>query len=134
MPPTSQSQKDAMGRYYDKNRDKLLVDMRNRDHNRRATERIRLDENPDDKKVALQMNSDKYYKTIENKQRKLINELLADNGICPTFKAFLQSNVLPSLPNGLPMKFLELCRSHLYIVRANSPELNPNPITIDGAN
>jgi len=122
-----------MGRYYEKNREKILGDMRDRDHKRRATERIRLEENPEDKKVVREENRDKYYKTIENKQRKVIKQMMDDVGICPVFKAFLETNVAPAIHKGLPVKFLSMCYNHLFIRCAN-PIGNNNITAVDGAN
>ena len=107
----SNSQKEASRRYYLKNREGRLVEMRKNERERRAAI-----QSVDDKEAARGYNRDKYYKGIENRQKAQIKELLEDVGICPAFKAFLRTNVLPIIGVGaLPIKFIGLCKSTLAI-------------------
>ena len=107
----SEAQRDAQRRYYVKNREKCLMAMRERDRERRVQR-----QNPDDIEAVRGQNRDKYYKSIETRQRAQVKVLLEDEGVCPVFKAFLQTNVVPIIGvKALPIKFITICKNILAI-------------------
>ena len=105
-----------MKRYYEKNREKRLAEMRERARVRVALLREQIANDPEKAQEARDRAQDKYQRGLIAKQTRLIAEWEADNGICPIFKEFLKTNVKPVLPNGIPMKFFKMCFSHLAIV------------------
>lgn len=120
---TTEAQKDAMKRYYEKNRDKRKAEMSERAKARTEERRQFLLAHPEELKKEREKGVEKYYKTIENKQRRRIKEWLDDPKICPAFKAFLRENVMPVVDKGLPTKFLPMCWNYLAIC-VNTPAQN----------
>ncbi len=124
---TTESQRAAMKRYYEKNRRERCLEMRERGREKAAARAAYLEEHPDEAEVEKEKRSDEYYRAIARANKRRITEYLADEGLCAEFKAFLRACVLPTADKGLPKKFLDMCWTYCAIV---SPR-NTVPIVDD---
>jgi hypothetical protein len=84
----SQAQKDAQRRYYEKNREKRLTQMRQKAAERAEKLKMEAKLNPDALKEAREMMMEKYHRYVENQNNKQIATWLkADDDILAKFVA-----------------------------------------------
>jgi hypothetical protein len=95
--------------------------MKNNYHQKIVEKREELNNNPEALEVQRQKYADKYYKSIERKNKKTIATILERKDVCNTFKAFLRKNVLPAVDKGLPKSFLKMCWNYCSILE-NEPK------------
>lgn len=110
----SDAQRMANRKYYEKNREERLGQMRARARERAAALRERMTAEPELIEVERARGREQYYRRIENANRKRINEWLEDPGVSKTFKEFLRLNVLPRIER-VPAAFLDMCWEFLAV-------------------
>jgi hypothetical protein len=128
---SSDAQKLANRRYYEKTREARLVAMRERAKARLAERNEYLRQHPEEQEAHREKAVDKYYRGITNQNKRTVEAWLADPDICPTFKAFLRRNVLTVIDT-LPRKFFDICL-HKLAIAVFSGNNNP-PAEVDVRN
>lgn len=131
--PTSEAQKLAMKRYYEKNRDTRIAQMRDAYRVREAHHRLYLAEHPEALEEVREKGREKYHQGVERRNRVIIGGWLSDPALSPTFKEFLRHNVLPVVGNGLPKQFLDMCWEHLAIATAENPPNETPAVEVDAS-
>ena len=123
--PTTEAQKQASSRYYQKNRDRLLVVMRQRAKERAETDAIERAEDPKAVEEYREKLMEKYYRGQNKKKKEMIDLWLLDPDLTPTFKNFLRESVLPVIQD-VPMSMLKNMWETCAIVK--------NEVEVDGEN
>jgi hypothetical protein len=119
----SEAQKEAQRRYYEKNRERLLRQMRERARDKADTDAIERADNPvlqNEYRVKLM---EKYYKGQNNKKLRQIEGWLKDEGLSDTFKAFLRTCVVPVIEEVKPHILREIFMNFA---------IAKNPLRVDG--
>ncbi len=113
---TTESQRNAMKKYYETHRQQRCMAMRERNAKRAAERAAYLEDHPEEVEAEKEKKSEQYYNAVSRANRRRINGWLEDERICPAFKTFLRSCVLPTVDKGLPKKLLDLCWNYCAIV------------------
>ncbi len=95
----------AQNRYYERNRDKRLEQMREYARNRNTELRAQAECNPVTAQELRAMMAEKYSKWVANKTRRQIDGWLANPAYTATFKEFVRSCVEP-MKDRVSRKFL----------------------------
>lgn len=125
---TTDAQRRANRKYYEKVRESRCSEMRERARTRLEQTREYLREHPEELEAYLKEKREKkeqyMYNAKVRRMKARIDGWMEDSGICHTFKAFLQTCVIPVMGD-ITEGFLDTCWEKLAIaekVREISPD------------
>jgi hypothetical protein len=103
---TSEAQRQASRKYYQKNRTELTDAMRERAKKRSAERMEYLRQNPCELALVREKAMEKYYKSIATKNERQIKEWLGDASVKDSFKCFLRESVW-DVRDKVPVRFMK---------------------------
>jgi len=106
---------DAQKRYYEKNRDALLVKMRERDAERRAEKSKYLTDHPEEVGLEREKMRGKYHNWTANKCKRQMEAWIADPDVREEAKAFFRLLISDDKYKGLKPKALMLMAEPLNL-------------------